>query len=253
MNLGALAAAVEQGDPDRFAATMAAPPAARARLWPLYALNLEIARAPWASAEPMVAEMRLQWWIDAIEAGSEALPALAAIAPVLRDDPALRSLILGGAEARRRDAWPDPFAGPEDLAAYLDATSGNVMWAAARLLGAPASAEAVVRDFAWGAGLANWLRAIPALEAAGRRPLPDGRARAVADLAQMGREGIAKARARRALVPPRAVPALLTGWQADALLARAARDPASVGEGRLATSEARRRATLALRALSGRW
>lgn len=253
MNLEALAAAVEQGDPDRFAATMAAPPAARARLWPLYTLNLEIARAPWASAEPMVAEMRLQWWIDAIEAGSEALPVLTAIAPVLRDDPALRSLILGAAEARRRDAWPDPFDGPEDLAAYLDATAGNVMWAAARLLGAPVSAEAVVRDFAWGAGLANWLRAIPALEAAGRHPLPDGRARAVADLAHMGRERIAKARARRALVPPRAVPALLTGWQAGALLAHAARDPASVAEGRLATSEARRRATLALRALSGLW
>ncbi len=55
MNLRDCAERVEKGDPDRFAATMAAPPAARARLWPLYAVNLEIARAPWASSEPATA------------------------------------------------------------------------------------------------------------------------------------------------------------------------------------------------------
>ena len=40
--LAACAALVERADPDRFAATMAAPVAARARLWPLYALNIEV-------------------------------------------------------------------------------------------------------------------------------------------------------------------------------------------------------------------
>ncbi len=49
MSIAACAALVERGDPDRFAATMAAPMAARARLWPLYALNLEAARAPWVT------------------------------------------------------------------------------------------------------------------------------------------------------------------------------------------------------------
>ena len=67
MTVAACAGLVERGDPDRFLAVMAAPPAARARLFPLYAFNLEVARAPWVTQEPMIAEMRLQWWRDAVE------------------------------------------------------------------------------------------------------------------------------------------------------------------------------------------
>lgn len=66
MSIAACAALVARGDPDRFAAIMAAPPAARARLFPLYAFNLEVARAPWVTKEPMIAEMRLQWWRDVL-------------------------------------------------------------------------------------------------------------------------------------------------------------------------------------------
>ena len=62
----ACAAIVEKGDPDRFLAAMAAPVAARRVLFPLYALNIEVARAPWVTEEAMIAEMRLQWWRDAL-------------------------------------------------------------------------------------------------------------------------------------------------------------------------------------------
>ncbi len=68
MSIAACAALVERGDPDRFMAVMAAPVPARARLFPLYAFNLEVARAPWVTQEPMIAEMRLQWWRDTVEA-----------------------------------------------------------------------------------------------------------------------------------------------------------------------------------------
>ncbi|MCT8328704.1 squalene/phytoene synthase family protein [Albidovulum sediminis] len=249
-----LADAVREGDPRRFAATMAAPAATRPRLWALYALNLEIARAPWASDQPLIAEMRLQWWIDAIAAPEgQGGGALAILAPLMLDLPDLRPLLLGAAEARRRDAWPEPFADEADLGAYLDATAGNLMWAAARLLGAPAAAEAPVRDFAWGAGLATWLAAVPALAARGRHPLPDMTPEAVTALARRGLDRIARARALRARVPATAAPALLPGWQAAPLLRLAAHQPSRVAEGRLATSEARARASLALRALTGRW
>ncbi len=43
-DVNACAAIVQRGDPDRFMATMAAPVAARRVLFPLYALNVEIAR-----------------------------------------------------------------------------------------------------------------------------------------------------------------------------------------------------------------
>ena len=46
---------------------MAAPVAAREKLFPIYAFNVEVARAPWVASEPMIGEMRLQWWRDALE------------------------------------------------------------------------------------------------------------------------------------------------------------------------------------------
>lgn len=67
MSLEACAGLVERGDPDRFLATMAAPVPARRVLFPLYAFNIEVSRAPWLTEEPMIAEMRLQWWRDVLE------------------------------------------------------------------------------------------------------------------------------------------------------------------------------------------
>ena len=66
-DIAACAALVQKADPDRFAATMAAKPAAREKLLPIYAFNVEVARAPWVTQESMIAEMRLQWWRDALE------------------------------------------------------------------------------------------------------------------------------------------------------------------------------------------
>ena len=45
MSLGAIAERVQKGDPDRYLATMAVPPALRSDFLTLYALNLEAARA----------------------------------------------------------------------------------------------------------------------------------------------------------------------------------------------------------------
>ena len=58
---------VAKGDPDRFDACMAAPVAARAVLFPIYAFNVEVSRATWAVSEPMIGEMRLQWLQDALD------------------------------------------------------------------------------------------------------------------------------------------------------------------------------------------
>src|SRR5210317_942930 len=71
----ACAAIVEKGDPERFAAAMASPVEARRVLFPLYAFNVEVSRAPWVTQEPMIAEMRLQWWRDALEEIAQSRPA----------------------------------------------------------------------------------------------------------------------------------------------------------------------------------
>ena len=255
MSIQACAELVQRGDPDRFLATMAAPVAARARLFPLYAFNLEVARAPWLTQEAMIAEMRLQWWRDALEEIGQGGPVrrhevVSPLADLLEAQDAVRLDAL--VEARRWDIYRDPFDDRAAFEAHIDATAGHLMWTAARLLGADRG-EAVLRDFAHAVGVANWLQAIPELEARGRVPLVDGRPEAVAALAAEALERLRRARARRADLPRAATPALLAGWQAEGVLRRAVAEPARVAEGRLAPSEFRRRGGLLWRSLTGRW
>lgn len=253
-DLTACAALVERGDPDRFLAAMAAPVAARRVLFPLYAFNIEAARAPWVTQEAMIAEMRLQWWRDAageIAAGGVVRrhEVVTPLAQVL--SPEMAELLDEAVAVRRWDIYKDPFEDDAHFDRYLDRTSGTLMWVAARTLGD--ADEQVVRDFAWGAGLANWLRAIPALEAAKRVPLLDGTGNAVRALAQDGLDRIARARGVRGAVSAAARPAMLAGWQASAILQQARDAPHRVSEGTLGQSEARRRVTLMMRAATGRW
>ena len=253
-DIAACARIVERGDPDRFLATMAAPPPAREKLFPLYAFNLEVARAPWVTQEPLIAEMRLQWWRDALAEIAEGRPVRAheVTTPLAQAIPpeiarALDALVA----ARRWDIHRDPFADKAAFEAHLDATAGTLLWAAARSLG-PAD-EATVRDAAYAQGLANWFRAIPDLQARGRIPLVDGRPQAVADLAREGLVRLARARKQRRQVSHAAAPAMLACWQAGPILTRAARDPAAVEEGRLDLSPARQRLGLIMRTASGHW
>ncbi len=252
MSVTACAALVERGDPDRFAAVMAAPVAARARLWPLYAFNLEVARAPWVSKEPMIAEMRLQWWRDVVAEPTARAHEVAAPLHDLIGETGLPVAVLDRMVAARRwDVYKEAFADRTAFDAYLDDTSAGLMWLAARALGAPEAAEPAVRAVGWATGLANYLRAVPDLEARGRLPLVDGRPEAVQALAEDGLRCLANARAGRHLLGP-GRPALLAGWQTEALLRVVQRDPMVVAEGRLALSEFSRRGRLIVQSLTGR-
>lgn len=254
MSLDACATLVERGDPDRFLAVLAAPIPARADLLPLFAFNLEVARAPWVTKEPMIAEMRLQWWRDIL---AEPAPRAHEVASPLHDLIHRRGLpvtVLDKmVEARRWDIYKDPFADATAFDSYLDQTAGSLMWLSAVALGAPTSAEDAVRDYGWASGLANFLRAVPELEERGRVPLVDGRAEAVRGLARQGLDRLAKARHRASAVPASVRPALLPGWQAEGFLKQAVADPMAVAEGRLRLSEFARRGGLLWQSLSGRY
>jgi len=257
MSLDACAAIVERGDPDRFLAVMAAPRWAREFLFPLYAFNVEIARIPWLTSEPVIAEMRLQWWRDVIahvaSGAAQAHEVAAPLHALIRDAglpcDVLDRLVL----ARRHDAWGEPFEDEAALSAYLEDTGAALMWLAARALGAPDSAEATVRAYGWAGGLANYLRAVAELTARGRAPLPDASPGALVALARHGLSRLAEARAGRARLPRAAAPALLAGWQAHGLLRLVERRPVLVTDGTLALSEFSRRGGLLWQALAGRW
>lgn len=248
---------VRDGDLDRYTVTRAASDAAQARLFPLYALNLEIGRAAWASNEPLVAEMRLQWWRDAIERLCEggkppAHPVLDAC-DFLKGDGQAGMALDRMIEARRWDVWAEPFPSTEALWAHLDDTSGALYALAARSLDVPEDQADLIRSFGAGAGLAQWLQAVPELTRRERDPLPDHAPEAIAALAQDGLERLTAVRAERGRISAAAAPVLLAGWQASGVLRIAARSPQTVLTGGLEMSEFKRRGTLALRAISGRW
>lgn len=245
MSIEACAALVERGDPDRFAAVMAAPVAVRGRLLVLYAFNLEVARAPWVTQEPMIAEMRLQWWRDVVAEAAAGRPARAhevagPLASVIREAGLPVAVLDALVEARRWDVYRAPFDDDAALDAYLEETGGGLMWLAGRALGAGAEAEAALRGLGWAAGLAGFLRAVPELEARGRVPLPDGRAEAIGALARAGLARVEAARpGLRRLGPARA--ATISAWQAERVLRLVAADPQRVAAGAIRLSEFSRR------------
>lgn len=243
MTLQACAEIVQRGDPDRFLSAMAARPASREKLFAIYAFNVEVARAPWVTQEPMIAEMRLQWWRDALEeiAKGGDVRRHEVVTPLAEVLDAEGCDILDRAvQARRWDIYKEPFQDAGHFDEYLDATAGGLMWTACRALGAQAAHQQEVRNLGYANGLANWFLAIPKLEEAGRIPLLDGRPVAVRALAERGLLGLAGLPS----FPKTLRAATLSAWRAKALLQKVARDPECVSGRRLQQSEFARRGTL---------
>ena len=255
-DLNACARIVEKADTERFMAAMAAPVAARRVLFPLYAFNAEVVRAPWVTQEHMIAEMRLQWWRDVLEeirSGGQVRRHEVAtpLAEVLDEEGTrlLDELIL----ARRWDVYREPHEDAAGFEEYLVKTSGHLMWTAARALGADEAMDAPVLDAGYAHGLGNLFRAIPALEQAGRVPLVDGRPDAVRKLASKALQRLVFARQTRGFIGKTAGAALLPVWKTSALLKRAAAQPSRVSDGALDISPIRSRVMLMARAATGRW
>ncbi len=253
-DLTACAAQVERSDPERFRATMAAPVAARAVLFPLYAFNLEVARAPYVTQEFLIAEMRLQWWRDALDE-------IAAGGNVRRHEvvtPLARALDVSGAkalhsvvDARRRDVEKERFIRAADLMAHLDEGNGTLTWVAAQTLGATGpKAEEAARAMGQAAGLAGWLRAAPALRKAGWEPMPEEGAE---DLPAIGLDLLDCAAALRGAMPSAARPALRAGWLARPVLRLARDEFERVDDGALEPAGPRASLRLALLSLTGRY
>ncbi len=251
MSLDACAEIVRRGDPDRWMSLMAGPVAARARLLPLYAFNLEVARAPWVSAEPLIGQMRLQWWRDALAeiAGGGPVRRHEVVTPLAEVLPAAQAVALDDlVVARHWDLDTAPFEDAAALKAHLEATGGRLMVAAGAVLGAPPQGLAAAGE---AGAIAAWLRAAPELAARGRMPLPDDSPTAITALA---RHGLDRLRAARAARPdPAARPALLALWQVRTHLTRAAGDPGRVAAGALELAPARRSWALLWRQALGRW
>jgi len=247
MSLQACADIVAKGDPDRFLAAMAAPVAARRVLFPLYAFNVEVSRAPWVGSEPMIGEMRLQWWRDALEEIGSGQPVrkhevTEPLADIL--DAKGAALLDAGVAARRWDLYKDPFEDEAHLQNYLMQTGGHLMWVAARALGASDDVEELVRPYGRAAALARFLMAVPELEARGRIPLLDGTPNGIRALAITALDDMLPTTTVCRALPKPARPAIYEGWQAPAILGQAHWTPERVASGTLGLSAFRKRLSL---------
>ena len=251
-DIGNCADLVRRGDHDRFLAIMSAPVKERGALFVIFAFNLEVVRAPWVTKEPMISEMRLQWWHDALGeiAAGGAVRRHEVVTPLSEyltpeQALALQSLV----EARRWDIYPDAFADEAALWTHLSNTTGALMRAALGLAGTETTPK--LDEGLKAVALAGWLTAVPALIGQNRHPLPGTSEGAIVRLAS---EGLAKLKAaRKQPLPKLARRALLAGWQSEPLLKLALNEPQRVLNGTLELAPFRAQLRLARLAFTNRW
>lgn len=161
---------LRKGDKDRWlTALFAREGAARDALMALYAWNLEVARIPDTVREPLLGQMRLQWWRETLEGIEAGAPRAQPVARALHRAMRLGALERSGFEtilaARECDVAVEPPADLAALEAYAKGTGGELAVLAGRCLTAGEPAIPALSDALRAAGtayaLAGLMRALP--------------------------------------------------------------------------------------------
>lgn len=173
------AAEVRRQDPDRWLTALFAPDVRRPVLLALYAFNSEIARAREAVSQPMIGQIRLQWWREAWEGIVADKPRQHPVVLALhrhcrQADPADVVALI---DARERDMDPAPMSDMAALLEYAEQTSAPLMRLATAALGVPVSdaLQAAIRPAATAYALAGLLRATSFMAGQERIVLPADR------------------------------------------------------------------------------
>ena len=155
-------AAVRRADADRYFSTLFAPADKRPLLFALYAFNYELAHIAEVVHESMMGEIRLQWWRETVEGAHEGKPRAHDVARALAELFARTDLppdlIETMIDARAFDFCEEAFADDAVRDVYLDATSGNLMRLAARVLGGGDAHDELAREAGIAYGLAGLIR-----------------------------------------------------------------------------------------------
>ncbi|HSM95294.1 MAG TPA: phytoene/squalene synthase family protein [Rhizomicrobium sp.] len=161
-------------DEDRYHAALFAPAEKRKALFALYAFHHEVARVAESVREPMMHAIRLQWWREAVEGAREQKPrqhqTVTALAELFATHDLPVTLFDAIIDAREDDTAHIGFDDLDALESYADATAGNLMRLAARILGEPH--DELAREAGVAQALAGLLRAIPFHAARGKVYLP---------------------------------------------------------------------------------
>jgi phytoene synthase len=188
---------VRRADPDRWlAGRFIADLEARADVTALYAFDHVLARVPVMVSEPLMGEIRLAWWreaLDEIYAGAavRSHPVALALAEAVRRRGLDRAPLDAMIEARMGDLDAAPFANEAEAVAYADMTAGALMQAAAEALGAAAGLDCVRRaGRAYGLSLMAHRRAIGGRTRLGEGMAPERLRTLVAEALEGARAGL---------------------------------------------------------------
>ena len=164
------------GEPDRYLAALLAPADKAPGLLAIAAFCAEIARIPATIREPMMGEIRLQWWRDAIATGSPVKASGHPVADAVAEAIGIYHLetepFLAIIDARAFDLTGDLHADISGLEAYMAATEGLPFALAARVMGLAELPDDVIRNAGLAYGLARALCRLPALIHNGGFPVP---------------------------------------------------------------------------------
>ena len=173
-------------EPERYLAATLAPEPERATLIALAAFAADLVRISASAKEPLLGEIRLQWWrdsLDTIQAGGRTGAPLAdALGDAIAKYRLPVPLVIAMTEARAFDLYDDPMPDQAALDGYLAKTEAFPFELALRVLGLPAGdAGALAGPAGRAFGLTRLLLRLPAHLARGRQLLP---------LATLERQGI---------------------------------------------------------------
>jgi NADH dehydrogenase [ubiquinone] 1 alpha subcomplex assembly factor 6 len=244
--LSRIAALVRRHDRDRYQTVLFAPAARREALFALYAFNYEIARVRERVTQPVLGQIRFEWWRESVATAFEGGPpryhiVLEPLTAAIRDFALTRAHFDRLIDARETDFEEDPPPNLATLEDYAEATSARLVYLALEILG---SHDPVAREAGYHVGIAyaltGLLRAMPLQARAGRCFIPteiaaqtglaaqDYRAlhstealrAASSRLAAAALRHLGLARAYRKRIPRSALPALLPAAVAQRSLTR---------------------------------
>lgn len=266
MELSAVGKTSRQGDPARFEAAMFAEPARREDLFALIALNVELSRIPESVSEPMLGEIRLQWWEDAIgalfEGGRvEGHEVIVGLAPAVGEGRLNRERLADLIDARRLILSDTPLGDTGALDRLIAQTGGALAAVQVGALGGDQAAQNVAAKAGWAEGAGRLIGALPAMIGEGQTDegvvrsgdAPPKLAALITTLATDGLARLAEARGLRTVIPRTARTPLLSLRPAERRLNAVLKPGANIFLDDGAVSPFRERLSLFRRALTGRF
>lgn len=165
------------GEPDRYLAALLAPAEARTGLLAVAAFAADVERIAREVRDPMLGEIRLQWWRDAVDAGARGERSGHPIADALAHAVARHGLPVSVlhriVDARSSDVARETPADDAALDDHLAATEGLAFALGVVVLAdADAAASPALRRAGIAYGLARNLGRLPALLRHGSFPIP---------------------------------------------------------------------------------